>query len=409
VVEYAPALGYGPGLVDGQQRIEPSLLREERARRAQDVLRERGVSAFLVGGQEYRRYLTGLSGPEFAPALWYVLVTADGETVCFMHAGYIMRGPVDSPWISQWRIARSWLRGTPGSAACVAEAKEFASDVVVELKRLGIAGDQIAVAGFDQYAVSALTDAGVTVVPGDPLLHEAMAIKTPMELECLKMAGAITDRVWSVIARNVRAGMTDGEASSLASAAGASVGADVTPAGFRAGPLAAERGIRGTNQILLPGQLLYSNLCGTSYMGYKSCVYRTFTVDREPSAEEATWMARLHERLDAVIGRLRPGNETSDAAAEFPAATTWGLTDEVEVLTMEIGHGIGLHQYEQPIVNRQWSGRFPQEIKEGMVIAVEGREGKPGQATVRLENMVIVTKDGPVVIDRFPVHITPLG
>ncbi|MPZ78696.1 MAG: M24 family metallopeptidase [Deltaproteobacteria bacterium] len=406
---YTPGLAYGPGTVDWQRRVEPDELRRQRAGRAQAVLQENGIAAVLAGGQEYRRYLSGLSGPEFAPALWYVLFTARGETVSFMHAGYIMRAPEDSPWVSEWRIARSWLRGAPGVAASVHESRVFAADVKAELQRLGILDERIAIAGFDQYAWNALGDAGINITPGDPLLHEAMAVKTPMEIECFKMAGAITDRVWSTIARNVRAGMTDGEASALASAAGASAGADSTPVGFRAGPLVAERGIRGTNQILLPGQLAIVNACGTSFLGYKSCVYRTFAIDREPSSEETKWMTSLQERLGAVIDLLRPGRETGEAAMQFPPATTWGLQDEVEVLTMEIGHGIGLHQYEQPIINRQWSPQFPQEIQEGMVIAVEGREGRPGDATVRLENMVVVTEDGPLVIDRYPATITPLG
>ena len=120
-------------------------------------------------------------------------------------------------------------------------------------------------------------------------------------------------------------------------------------------------------------------------------------------------MERLEERLLSVIEELRPGNLTSDAAKHFPPASTWGYQDEVEVLTAEIGHGIGLHAYEQPVVNRQWSLDHPQELKSGMVVAVEGREGIIGESTVRLEQMVVITDDGPRLIDRYPTGIIPVG
>ena len=120
-------------------------------------------------------------------------------------------------------------------------------------------------------------------------------------------------------------------------------------------------------------------------------------------------MERLQERLMAVIEQLRPGNTTADAARHFPPADTWGYDDEVQVLTAEIGHGIGLHVYEQPVVNRQWSLDHPQELKPGMVLAVEGREGIIGQSTVRLEQMVVITDDGPTLIDRYPTGIIPVA
>ena len=269
--------------------------------------------------------------------------------------------------------------------------------------------EKTAVMGFNRHFSAALKDAGVNVVPGDDVLLEAMAVKTPEELTCLRMAGAITDRMWDAMARACHAGMTDWELSAIGKEAGRSAGADFVNTVFRSGMLARERGFKGSNQFIVPGDLMFGLVCGTSFLGYKTCVYRTFVVGREATQEEQGWMKSLEDRLAAVISELRPGNLTSDAAEHFPPASTWGLEDEVEVLTAEIGHGIGLHAYEKPAVNRQWSMEHPQEIEEGMVIAVEGREGKPGTSVVRLEQMAVVTSDGPRLIDRYPTGITPVG
>ena len=94
------------------------------------------------------------------------------------------------------------------------------------------------------------------------------------------------------------------------------------------------------------------------------------------------------ERLDAVIDAIKPGATTKDAAERFAPAKTWGLKDEAELLTLEIGHGIGLSAYGYPIINRQWSIEHPQTFEPGMTIAIEGREGEPGVGGVRLEDAV---------------------
>ncbi|MPZ89178.1 MAG: M24 family metallopeptidase [Nitriliruptorales bacterium] len=408
MVSHVPPLTFGPGAVDWQHRIDTAELRRQRAARARQVLKERGVAAVLVAGPLACRYLTGLRGPEYTPEVWFVLFPAEGEPVVFAHAGYIRSLPDEAPWIHEWRIARAWLRGIAGTEASKHEAAKFADDVRAELQQLQLLDEPLGVAGFDRYARPALVDAGIKIIPGDDVLLDAMAVKTPEELSCLRMAGTITDRMWVAMERACRAGMTDGELSSVGKSAASSAGADSVKAGFRSGQLALERGFK-SNQFIVPGDLMYGNVCGTSYLGYRTCVYRTFTVGREPTKQEIGWMDRLQGRLLAVIEELRPGAMSSTAAKHFPPATEWGYADEVEVLTIEIGHGIGLNGYEQPAINRQWSMDHPQPIKEGMVIAVEGREGIPGQGTVRLEQMVIVTKDGPQLIDRYPTGIKAIG
>ena len=77
----------------------------------------------------------------------------------------------------------------------------------------------------------------------------------------------------------------------------------------------------------------------------------------------------MRDRIDAVIGEIKPGKTTADAAKHFPPASKWGYESEVEVLASEIGHGIGLGTstgYDIPIINRLWSFDHPQVFEEGM-------------------------------------------
>src|SRR5262249_59046861 len=114
---------------------------------------------------------------------------------------------------------------------------------------------------------------------------------------------------------------------------------------------------------------------------------------------------RAGGRLEATKSKTKQGKKTADAAKHFPPASKWGYKSEVEILASEIGHGIGLGTstgYDIPIINRLWSFDHPQVFEEGMTIAVESREGETRVGGARLENMLVVTKNGAEIMDYFP-------
>jgi Xaa-Pro aminopeptidase len=411
VPKLSQALTYGPALTDWQERINIARLRSERAARMQGIMKKHGVASLLVTGAPNCRYVTGLKGPEYTQAVWYVLFFAESDPVVFAGAGFLTQLPDEAPWIREWRIARSWLGGICGPAAAAAEAGKFAAGITAELSERRLKGERVAVIGFDELAQNALRSQGLQVQSGWPLMHEATMQKTEDEVRCTKMAVAIAETAWYRVLGDLRPGVTEDELTRRGMEAAYAAGADDVRLGFRSGPLTFERGIKDTSRILQPGELIYGNLCGTSYLGYRTCLYRTFLVGRDPTPRENDWYRRLLDRIDAVIDAIHPGASTADAARGFAPASTWGYADEAEVLTIEIGHGVGLHQYEMPVINRQWSLDYPQVFEPGMIIAVEGREGEPGQGGVRLENMVLVTQSGVEILDRFPrdrIVSTPL-
>ena len=177
------------------------------------------------------------------------------------------------------------------------------------------------------------------------------------------------------------------------------------PGGWRTGPTTFDRGPHATSRVIQFGDMVYGSYCGATYMGYGSCTYRTFIVGRKPTAKEQDWYKSVRDRLDAVISEIKPGKTTADAAKHFPPATKWGYKSEVEILASEIGHGIGLGTstgYDIPIINRLWSFDHPQVFEEGMTLAVESREGETRVGGARLENMLVVTKNGAEIMDYFP-------
>ncbi len=55
------------------------------------------------------------------------------------------------------------------------------------------------------------------------------------------------------------------------------------------------------------------------------------------------------------------------------------------------------------MIERSFSIDHPVELKEGMVIAIETYDGE-GHIGARIEDELVITKDGPLVFSKFPRH-----
>jgi len=403
MVKMAKKLTFGTAIADWQERINVERMRGERAEKVRKVLKKHGVAAILAARPDNTRYLTGLRGAEFLPQLWYVLFFAEHDPVVFLHAGWYHNYPQEAPWIKHWRLARNWVNEGCGPEATEKEVALFAEGVHRELAERRLLGEKLAVVGFDGTSTQALSAKGINVTKGWPLMLEATKIKTVDEINCLKMAYAITDAAWNKTWELLKPGTDEVDVAHEAMLAAYKAGADMVPRGhMRTGPNCFDRGIDHTGRHVNHGDLAYAAFCGVGYMGYHTCYYRTFSVGKAPDRKAQDWYKGLIERIDALIETIKPGATTADAARHFPPASKWGYSDEAELLTMEIGHGIGMYHYGFPIINRQWSLEHPQVFEAGMTIAIEGREGEPGQAGVRIEDAVVVTENGAELIDHWP-------
>ncbi|HET9608685.1 MAG TPA: M24 family metallopeptidase, partial [Acidimicrobiales bacterium] len=115
--------------------------------------------------------------------------------------------------------------------------------------------------------------------------------------------------------------------------------------------------------------------------------------------------------LQDSIAATRPGVTTADIAGVWPSAKEiWGYEEEDEAAANLWGHGLGLAQYDQPVISRIWSLDHPQQIEPGMVFALETQHGKLHEFGVRLEEMMIVDETGAELISTFPIdEITCTG
>ena len=165
---------------------------------------------------------------------------------------------------------------------------------------------------------------------------------------------------------------------------------------------------RYSDRMLRPGDQAFFDIL-QSFMGYRTCYYRTFNVGRATPVQHDAYK-KAREWLDLAIDLIKPGVSTDRVCSVWPKAPDFGFPDEMSAFGLQFGHGIGLALHERPIISRVVSLDHPTEIKEGMVFALETYcPATDGYSAARIEEEVVVTDKGCRVITLFPAEELPIA
>jgi len=163
-----------------------------------------------------------------------------------------------------------------------------------------------------------------------------------------------------------------------------------------------------TDRIIRPGDQAFFDII-QSYVGYRTCYYRTFSVGRA-TAPQITAYKRAREWMDEAIALIKPGVGTDRIARAFPRAQDIGFESEMAAFGLNFCHGLGLGLHERPIISRLNSFDDPMELEAGMVFAVETYcPATDGTSAARIEEEVIVTPKGAQIITLFPADELPIA
>lgn len=298
-------------------------------------------------------------------------------------------------------------------AAFENQLKKWAAQIKSELKKAGVADGRIGIDFSDINRIEALRNEGLNVISeGGAAMRAARAIKTRDEIDLMRISCAIVEGCFEVAKEVIRPGITEKQVWAAISKQAYECGAEMISGGHvSSGPHSYP--IAGTisDRIIRPGDIILIDVYNLSYHGYKTCYYRNFCCGKPSQAQKDAW-AKARDLTWEAIELLKPGVSTREIVEKWPRAEEFGYPEGEDSATMcQWGHGLGLSLYSEiPMISRIWSLDYPEELQEGMVIALETQwptlektGAYPHGQLLRIEEEVVITRDGYDVLSQWPI------
>ena len=326
------------------------------------------IDALLVSALPNIRYLTGFTGDN---AL--LLVTPDSKTLftdprftiqaseeCSCTVKIAPRGPVD-----------------PHAVEAIRRKK---------LKRVGFEASRMI---FDVHRrLKEALPLGVTLKPIGPVIENLRMVKTKDEIAKIRRSVLTNSQAFEKTVKSIRPGISESAIAAELEFQMRRLGAEkpafetIVAAGARSALPHARPGSQkvGVNELLLIDM-------GSSQDGYMSDMTRVLFFGqvgrRHASMYKSVWNAQL-AAIDAVREGVTAGQVDQKARQVLESE---GLGKEFVHST---GHGLGLEIHEPPRVGRRDKTR----LQAGMVITIEPGAYIQDFGGIRIEDTVLVTKNG---------------
>lgn len=333
-------------------------------------LEKRSLGGLLVTDIKNIRHLTGFTGSSA-----FVLITLDG-------AWFL----TDSRYTVQ---ARQEVKGFRF------RIYKKAIDSIVELvkvlrvRSLGFEGNNLS---YDNYlkfkkSLGAVKLRSVPEVPAGLRLR-----KDAFEIERIKASAAILDGGYIKAMEVIRPGVVEKDAALQIEFGFRDSGADglAFDTIIASGPRGALPHGKASFKPVRKGELVVIDM-GVEKDGYNSDETRTFCVGKAGREEKKIYQV-VKDAQERAIALIRPGVRA--AAVDRAARDCIGKAGFARYFGHGTGHGVGLDVHEAPNV-----GPLSKDVlEEGMVLTVEPGIYIPGWGGVRIEDMVLVVRDGIEVL-----------
>jgi Xaa-Pro aminopeptidase len=390
--------------VDWEQRVDFARLRGERLWRARAELERSDLGAVLLFDPNNIRYVTSTHIGEWArdKNARFVLLCRDSDPILWDFGSAARHHQLFAPWLpeSSWRAGVTSMRGAMPEETGVPDA--MASKIVAELRQRDLVGEPVGVDMSDLVTLQALQRAGVVTTDAQRVMLAARRLKTEDEKALLRHAAAIVDAVYERIYELLRPGVREHEIVAEAMQVLFELGSEQVEAinavsGDRCNP----HPHVFSDRLIRPGDQAFFDIIH-SFMGYRTCYYRTFCVGSATQAQIDAYR-QCRQWLDDAIELVRPGMTTDKIAEVWPTAQELGFPSEEACFGLQFGHGLGVGLYEAPMISRLHSFHDPVTIEQDMVFALETYcPATDGHSAARIEEEVLVTEDGCEILTKFP-------
>jgi Xaa-Pro dipeptidase len=395
--------------------MKPEVMRR-RIAEAQSKLREHRLDGVLVIKPEHVRYLTGFWGystrTEYAMPrrLVALIVPASGECTLIVpkiELNYARR----QTWIGDLRHHVEWAQAGETFGGLVLLGKVL-KEKSLQRGRFGVETGFIS-AKFLTMLQAELS--GVQLLESPPILEDMRMIKSPEEIEILRISGGMAVAEYLAEASAVRAGVREFEIAAIGRTEGTRLyaehlarsgddhtlvdpvvdGLQIITSGERLDmvhALSSERRICSGDMVLL-------DFCRyPQFLGYRIGFSRMVSL-RQPNKEEAEMVDLTMEAFRLSLSVLKPG-----VPAETPDVIAREFLDKhgiAETFVHRTGRGVGLEGAERPEIG----AGDKTVLQPGMVVTVEPSIYMPNFA-VHVEDTFLITRDGHEVLTPCPRELT---
>lgn len=352
-----------------------------RVLRLRRQMAEKKLLAYVVNDPKDVRYLTGFGGDDS------VLVVTAWKQMLVTDSRFSEQIRRECPGL------RFFLRQGP---MCDAVGEVLYNKLgLPSAKKGGVGLDPDAVTASQFRAYQKLLGKGLTTAQG--IIGQLRLTKDDWELAQIRKAIRIAEDGWEKARQEVREGISEqslrarlefimAERGSLRSAFSSIVAFGAHAAQPHAVPGPAK--LRKSQGILVDW--------GATVNGYKSDLTRCGVIGRIRPAFAEAYQRALDAQL-AAIQVVKAGVEL----AEVDVAARKVLSGMLGAYGHGTGHGIGLAVHEAPALSHRSKG----VLQAGMVITIEPGVYVPGQFGIRIEDDVLVTERGHVVLSRLAKNL----
>ncbi len=350
---------------------------EQRRHKLWHAARRAGVDAILVTNFTNVTYLTGFTGDDS-----YLLLTENRHLI-----------------LSDPRYTQQIAEECPGLDAAIRPAGTVLASLVqktinkAKTTRLGIESHSMSVGQFDQLTADLPK---VTLVRTSGLAEKLREIKDRHEIAEIRQAIHLAERAFQVVRASLQGDQTERQiAFELENQIRRFGGAgNAFPPIVAVGPRAALPHAVPTDQRVAENSLLLIDWGATAKL-YMSDLTRILVTGRISPKLERIYGVVLKAQ-EAAIAAIRPGARMNqvDAAARSVIAKA-GYAKQ---FGHGLGHGFGLQIHEAPGLAAHQHG----PLRAGMVVTVEPGIYLPRWGGVRIEDDILVTRDGHEVLSTLP-------
>jgi len=355
-----------------------------RAERLAGAVAERELDALLVTDLVNVRYLTGYTGSN----------------------GLALVGPDLRRFVTDFRYASQVEREVPDEWAREIAVQDLLAALPDHL------GDGTTRLGFDDANLSVRAHANlaeaiadVELVPAGGMVEELRAIKDDLEVARIRGAAQLADDALQEVLEHGLAGRTEREVAFALEMAMRRRGADGSS--FDSIVAAADNGAlphASPRDVQIPRDVLVTIDWGARHEGYCSDCTRTFATGEAIGDEAREVYALVRRAQQAALDAVRPG--PSGKELDAVARDMIEAAGHAEHFGHGLGHGVGLAVHEAPRLSRRGGDAA---LEAGNVVTVEPGVYVPGELGVRIEDLVVVTRDGHDVLSSLTKSLQVIG